>query len=89
MGYYCRFVDKFADKFAEISTFLTPATHLASPHKVKWTSEMDTTFWKLHKSVYNRIVLTVPCESSIFLGVGIVAGLHEQSDRSEVPRIDT
>ena len=63
VGYYRSFVDGFS----KLSSVLTPATSLASPHRIHWTQGMDEAFRKLRVSLCSRVVLHVPVCSDSFV----------------------
>ncbi len=85
VGYYRSFVDGFS----KLSSVLTQATSLASPHRINWTQGMDEAFWKLRVSLCSRVVVPV-CSDSFVLytdasGRGIGTCLHVSRDNEELP----
>ncbi len=87
VGYYRSFVDGFS----KLSSVLTPAVSLASPHWINWTQGMDEVFRKLRVSLCSRVALHVPvCSDSFVLytdasGRDIGACLHVSRDNEELP----
>jgi len=87
IGYYRRFVDKFAD----LSACLTVATSKDAPVRVLWTEDMERAFVALRKSLCRVTCLNVPVCGDIFVlhtdasGVAIAGCLHVNRIGEELP----
>ena len=86
-SYYRRFIDKYAD----ISALLSSSTSVSSPKVVVLTDDMDRAFQQLKVSLCNHVILVIPSISDTFSlhtdasGSRVGACLHVTRKGQELP----